>query len=852
MRRAAVIIVFIWASIFTGLASFAQTTKVMGRVLDAFTGEPIPFCGVYFKDSQVGVSTGDDGAFTLTTRDQSKTTVCAHILGYNHQEILIKPGIFSDIIFFLTPTENNLSEAIVKADDSKARRLLKNIEENRHRNSPEKRSDYECDVYSRMELDLSHPREQLQGKFLKRNWGFVFDYIDTSEVSGVPYLPMMISECVAKRYHTKNPVVDREDIISSRLSGADPSGSILSQFTGSQHMRADFYKQFVNVLNVEIPSPTNNAGLLFYDYYIVDSLQLNGRNTYLVRYHPKPAISTPAFDGEMYVDTKTWGLKHVRARLLRGQNMNWLRDMVLESTYETVDDSTWFYKSASLYADFSILAAVDSSKLISLIGRRNIEFSNPVFENVVSDSGKQIVTVDKEAGYKNEAYWDSVRPYALTQKERNIYKMVDKVQETDIYKTMYDIVSMVLNGYYDVGNVGFGNVLKFVSYNKLEGHRFRFGMHTSPAWNKTHRFKGFVAYGLKDKQFKGGFSWEYLISKEPTRKLTLDAHYDVTQLGRGQGIFNDLNFLSSIFGGGQSSKPIAIAEASALYEHEFNGNFNTAWQAMFRSYYPNPLVPMCLVEGNQDVKNIYEATANAHFRFSRDETVVRGHFVKTYADTDFPIFTVGLFGGVSSVNQSNGKSSGWKGFFQPELSMDWDLRLPPVGVSKIHFNAGTIIGSVPYTMLHLHEGNGTFLLDQTSFSTMEFFEFASDSWVTLMWEHDFKGFFLGKIPYVKKLQLRELFIFRGTWGYLSKRNDARATTNEDGTRTLENPDAAGSVYFPEGMKSMGNVPYIECGFGITNIFRLLRFDFIWRCTHRDEPRQNPHNFMVNFGIDLTF
>lgn len=851
MRRAALITALLLASI----AAFSQTTKVMGRVLDAFTGEPVPFCGVYFKDSQTGVSTGDDGAFTLTTRDASKTCVCAHMLGYRPQEINIKPGVFSEILFFLTPEENRLSEVVVKADDSKARRLLKNIEANRRRNSPELRSDYECDVYTRMELDLSHPQEYLKGKFLKKNWAFVFDYIDTSEVSGVPYLPVAISESTGKRFHTVSPSVDRETLSSSRLSGADPSGSLLSQFTGSIHLKANFYKQYVNVFNVEIPSPTSSNGLLYYNYYIIDSMQVDGRNTYLVRYHPKPAISTPAFDGEMYVDTGTWALKSIRARMVRGQNMNWVRDLVMETSFERVGDSTWFYKSASLYADFSVVAAMDSTKLLSLIGRRNILYSNPRFEGVVSDDSRPITTMEEGYQSRDEAYWDSVRPYELTRKEKNIYKMVDKIQETDIYKTMYDVVSMLLNGYYDVGRVGFGHVLKFVSYNKLEGHRFRFGMHTSPDWSKTHRLTGFVAYGLKDRQFKGGASWEYLISKEPTRKLTLDAHYDVTQLGRGKGIFNDANFLSSIFGGGQSSKPIAIAEASALYEHEFNGNFNSAWQTMFRSYIPNvDLVPMRMVAGGQGVRNIYEASANAQLRFSRDETVIRGHFIKTYADTDFPVFTVGLFGGVSAVNPKNGRSNGWKGFFQPELSIDWKLRLPPAGVTDIHFNMGTIVGSVPYTMLHLHEGNGTFLLDKTSFSTMDFFEFASDSWASLLIEHDFRGFFLGKIPYVKKLQLREVFIFRGTWGYLSNRNDARVNpdTNGNGTRTLVNPDAAGIVYFPDGMKSMGKIPYIECGFGITNIFRLFRVDFVWRCTHRDEPRQNPRNFTVNFGIDLTF
>lgn len=176
------------------------------------------------------------------------------------------------------------------------------------------------------------------------------------------------------------------------------------------------------------------------------------------------------------------------------------------------------------------------------------------------------------------------------------------------------------------------------------------------------------------------------------------------------------------------------------------------------------------------------------------------------------------------------------GYFRPELSLDWKIQLPPVGMTTLHANVGTIVGKVPYHLLHIHEGNGTLLLDKTSFSTMDFFEFASDSWATVLIDHNFYGFFLGKIPLLKKLQLREAITCRATWGYLSDKNGK---------------DQA-MLMFPEGMRPIGKIPYVEAGFAITNILRLFRVDFIWRCTHRDDPRPNPRNFVVNVGIELKF
>ena len=49
--------------------------------------------------------------------------------------------------------------------------------------------------------------------------------------------------------------------------------------------------------------------------------------------------------------------------------------------------------------------------------------------------------------------------------------------------------------------------------------------------------------------------------------------------------------------------------------------------------------------------------------------------------------------------------------------------------------------------------------------------------------------------------------------------------------------------------TIGLVPYVEAGVGISNIFRIVRVDWFWRLTHRDEGMRN-HAFTI--GIDLNF
>lgn len=804
-----------------------QTTKVRGKVVDVDSGEPIPFAGVFFKGTTTGQSADIDGNFSLETRDPGVNTVVCQLLGYSTLEVEIKNGSFTEVTFRMKLLENELTGSFVKADNRKVRALLANIDRNRERNNPEARPQYRCDIYNKMELDLSHAKEQLKGKRFIKEFGFIFDYIDTSVVSGVPYLPIMISESVAERYHSSSPELNREKILANQISGINKDNNLLSQFTGSMHLRANFYQDFINAMGVNFPSPIQKSGLLYYNYFIIDSLQIDGRKTYQVRYHPKQVISSPTFDGEMMIDAEDFAIRSIHAKMVRGGNVNWLRDIVLDSEYERLADSTWFYKTDKLYADFSI-ALTDSSKIMSFLGNRLISYSNPDFSTEVAlDAGAGPVKVDPDANYKDEAFWDDVRPYKLSEKEKDIYKMVEAIKDQPLYDDIYTTVYTLATGYLDIGPIGIGPYLKLVSFNDLEGFRPQIGIHTSKDLSRVFRWTLYGAYGTKDKQLKGGLTYEHLFSREPTRKLTLDAHYDVFQLGKGKSNFTSGNIISSLWKGPQKLSP--MTSFSALYEHEFSQSVNASAELHLKRHYSNAFVPMFDWNGNA-IESAASNEAHLQFRFSKDETVNRGHFIKTYIHTYYPIWTIDLTGSVPGLRPGD------TGFFKPEVSFDYKLRVPPLGMTRIHFNAGAVLGQVPYPFLHIHQGNVTGLLDISSFSCMDFFEFASDSWMTLFLDHNFHGFFFGKIPLLRKLQLREIFILKAAWGGLSDKNNGTA------------PEYGALMQFPEGMRAMDK-PYVEAGFGISNILRLFRVDFMWRLTHRDTARRD---FVTAFGLDLRF
>lgn len=841
MRRFAVILVMLMAALQLG----AQTTKVSGTVCDAETGEPIPFAGIYFKDTTIGLTADIDGKFIIQTRNPNAKVLVCQLLGYETQEQKIKHGAFTQVDFRLKLSDNQLPGAFVKADNRRIRRLLANIDAHRIYNDPDQRPAFQCRVYNKMELDLSHPKEVFTNKRLQKDFGFIFNYMDTSVVSGVPYLPVMISESVVERRHTSNPTVDNEIITANRISGVNPDANMLSQFTGSMHLQVNFYRPFINTFNVEFPSPIQRNGLLFYNYYIIDSLNVDSRKTYLVRYHPKPGISSPAFDGEMHIDAEEFAVKHITAKMVRGGNVNWLRDIVLETDYQRLPDSTWFYGQDKMYADFSI-ALGDSTRMMSVIGNRQLNYSNLDFSPMPPlDPGDGKVKVTEEANHKDEQFWQEERPYELTAKEQGVYDMVDRIQKEDLYKIAYKTIYTLVTGFYDIGPVGIG-IGQLYSRNELDGSKVRLSFHTSKELSKKFRATAAVSYSFKqnpnDSQIKGSLTYEHLFKKEPQRKLTLDARYDVFQLGKGQSNLTSDNFFTSIWG--KQSKLLPMTNFSARYEHEFSMNFNTDAQIGLQRYFSNRFVPMIDWNGNQ-IPSVAVNQLKFQARFSWEETVNRGYYTKSYIHSDYPIVMLNLEGSVPGLGRQNEL-----GYFRPSMEVYWKFRIPPLGMSEIDLNAGTIVGKVPWMMLQMYPGNATNIQDKTAFSCMEYFEFGSDTWATLFWYHCFNGFFLGKIPLVSKLQLREEFSLKMAYGTLRDHNNG--TDSKFGAM----------MQFPYGMKPLGNVPYIEIGAGLSNIFRILRVDFVWRLTHREVEGIGPDGapaivparrlWTVNVGAEFRF
>lgn len=816
------------------LALHGQSTRIRGQVTDAVSSEPIPFAGVTFAGTTIGVSTDMDGTYMLESRDTS-SVLTVFILGYEPQKIKINKGAFNQIDVKLKPLPHSIDVVMVNFDDNPAHKLLKEIIRNRPKNNPEEWDGYSCKTYTKIEVDLTNIKPEFRNKKMQKNFGFVFDNIDTSLITGKPYLPVAITESISRYYHRKSPSVTKEVLEAVRISGIEEDYS-MAQFTGQLHSNVNFYDNYIDIFGINFASPISSQGLAFYKYFLVDSMQVEGSKIYKMRFHPK-GYSTPVLDGEINIDSATYAIYSAQATMPKSTNINWIRHLVLNVNYKQLPSGRWFKERDQLFADMSITRS-DSTKMVSILGHRDIHFSEVVEDVDLENSVRKLdnnVVFNEEVLVNDPDYWIKVRPYELSEREQNIYNMVDSIKSVPLYDNLYRVANAFLGGYYEFDKIGLGPYYKLISFNQLEGARFQLGFRTSSDWNKKVRFSGYGAYGTKDNDWKGGASVELSFSRQPTRQLSLAYSHDAEQLGLGLNAFTQGNILNSILSRGNTKRLSMLNKIDLEYEHEWSSRFTNILKAESRNIKSSPYVEFITPQGVPQA-SVNSVSATITSRLSFNELVSRRWFDKRSLGSRYPIISFSATLGLKDVLPND------YGYYKFQTSMNYRFKIPPMGYSTMFLNGGTLTNKVPYPLLKLFEGNGTYFYDKYAFSCMNFYEFAADTWVTLFYEHHFNGFFLGKIPLMKRLKWREVFVLKGAYGTLRTENNG----------SLPNTEAY--LLFPSGMSTL-NKPYAEVGLGVENILKILRFDAIWRVTHRTrmlENAPNNQNFAINFSINIRF
>ena len=801
--------------------SIAQKTIVSGKVTDAKTGETLPFVNIVFKDSKVGTSTDIDGNYKIETYYATDSLI-ASFIGFKPSVKKVKEDEDQTINFALESGDVQIQEVVVKYEGNPAHDILKRVKRNKAANNREKYDSYNYEVYNKVEFDINNLTEEFKNKKVFKNFQFVFDYTDTS--GGKEYLPMFMTESLSDFYYRREPKSEKEYIKASQISGT--SNESITQFMGDMYQKVNIYENYIDVFGKSFVSPIADFGLIYYRYYLMDSVVIDGNYCYEIKFVPKLA-QEPVFNGTMWINDTTYAVKKIEGGIAKEANINFVNGFEVKQEYENIEGKYWMLKKDELVVDFQL-----GEKVMGLFGRKSTSYKNIEVNIPKSDTlydGLSNVVVLDAANSREPDYWQSARHDTLSENQKGIYEMVDSVKNVPAFRTFVDLVKLLFTGYKEVGNFEIGPYFKLYSFNPVEGNRFRLGGRTSNQFSTRLMLFGYAAYGTRDERFKYNGGFRYRIKKNPRQYAGFQYTRDVEQLGISQNAFSQDNILSSFLRRNPNDKLTDVEEFEFTYEREWIPGLSNTLFVTKRGM--SPLGSLDYIReipagsGQFTNDNLLNTSEISLFtRFAYKEKFVEGEFERISLGSKYPIVELQAGFGFKDV------LDGDYDYQKFELAISDNVKLGIYGQTEFRLTAGKYFGTLPYTLLEIHNGNESYFYDKQAFNLMNFFEFISDEYASVMLTHHFDGFFLNKMPLLRKLKWREVATFSAVVGNLS---DANKTELILPSNSFELTD-----------------PYGEFGVGIENIFKLIRIDAMWRLNYLDNP--NIAKFGLRASFELSF
>lgn len=808
--------------------SVLAQTKVSGVVYDEFN-QPMPYASVAFKGTTIGMVTNENGKFYLESKDNNLTLIVSFI-GYRPQERVLTVGGNYDLKFILESENTIETITIIGGKQSKKNNpaidILRKIWERKRKNGLYMYDQYKIDKYEKIQFDLNNIDSAFTQKKIFKGMEFIFEQVDTSNITGKTYLPIFINEALSEVYGDNKINKQKEILTANKTSGFSGNQQILA-FIKDLYNEYDVYNNFITIFDKSFHSPISRFGIDIYNYVLADSAYIDNKWCYNIVYYPRRKGEL-TFKGDFWVNDSTFAIKKINMAVTQSANINWVKEIYIEQDFEVVNDSVFLLSRDHFMSDFAFRKK-DESK--GVYGRRTTIYQNHVFnQEKPKDFYKEEVNYYDDAIYhRDDDFWNDNRFESLSRDERGVYKMLDTLQTVKQFRRMYDLVATLGSGYYQMGNFDYGPIFSSFGYNDVEGVRLRAGGRTYFGQNDLWRLEGYTAYGFRDNKFKYGISGKWLIDTKNRLIISGGNRRDIEQIGASLTTTNDVlgrSFASSaVFASGDNSKLTNVNLSNIMLEIEpvKHLTFKTAFSyRTLESASPSTFS----LDYYDDEGNVQSKVTQSEINFMVDYTP--------------GIKTIG-YGVERSIVDNNyariylSYSQGLKGVFDSDFNYEkvqlyykQPIVIGLFGRLFVTTEIGKTFGEIPLGLMSVVPGNQSYFLIPSNFNLLNYYEFITDEYATLQLEHHFNGKLFSRVPYFRDLNLREIVGVKAGVGTISDENRAI--------------NASGITYLAP------TKPYWEYNVGVGNIFKVMRIDFAWRGSYRDTPGANKWGVKVEFGF----
>ena len=724
----------------------------------------------------------------------------------------------------ITLLEENISlnEVVISSNENPANRIVRAAIDVR-KAQLEKINAYSADFYSKGIIRLKDAPK----KFLGQEIGDMDGVLDSTR-SGILYL----SETVSKINYEK-PDKLYEKIIASKVSG-DSNGF---SFNNASDVDYNFYNNTIQ-MDSEIVSPIADYAFNYYRYKLEGVFYDNGgRLINKIKVIPRRE-NDRVFSGVVYIVEDQWGFYGLELSVTGKQIQSPAIDLITFKQNASYDEESdfWVVRSQTISFEFGFLGFNGNGSFVANYSNYKL---NPDFEKIVFTN--EVLAFEPEANKKDSTYWNTLRPVPLTKEEFKDYIKKDSLQTLYNSKTYLDSI--------DAGNnkFKFGNLISGYTYeNSFEDKEFSIssplaglnfntvqGFNANVDVNYTKRydeFKNFLAienqvnYSFDTETLRGTLGFRYKFNNINDLNIGFSTGIKVQQFNAQEPISNLINEASSLFFEDNYMKLFENRFVKINYGQElFNGfRFGTALSFENRrgllnstdyitinhddkSYTSNnPLDPLNFDSAPFENHNILKFKFNGAFRFGQKYLSFPGS--KYNLNTPkYPKLNFSYEKGFSATKSDYN-------YDHLSVNLSQNFSLENKGNFSYNVSGGTFFGASNLAFMDFKHINGNLThvsLDNrylSSFKNVGYYDFSTTKkYLEYHLEHDFKGYILGKIPLINKLNYN---LIVGVHGFSSK----------------------------------DQKPYQEFSLGINNIgwkkYRFLRVDYV----------RSYHSGFVNDGV----
>ncbi|MDE3142762.1 MAG: carboxypeptidase-like regulatory domain-containing protein [Bacteroidota bacterium] len=820
---------------------FSQSRYVIsGKVTEGVTGMPLQNATIHLIGSNYYFITKTNGSFNFTTAFWHDSLEISTI-GFSTFFLQLQHGQTENIKVVMKSKVDVLQEVVVGISKKPGKSFMEKVIEHKENNNPSRFRSYSYQRYTRNELDIDNidfqksKRNGLKSMMLKTYAG-----IDSSAKNDKE-LPIYFTERLANNYHSVSPDIDRENIIAKKNLGlkTDEILSKLDRF----YFNLNIYDQWIPVFDQTYVSPLNDKAFNYYNYFQGDTLIENGDTIQQIRFTPIRSYDR-AFNGYMWINTKTFALETVNMHLSKNANRNFVSDIRYIEDYKQIYDSStdkWVYMPFKFSSEVKFESGLELLGLPVPESKSSVKFfikNTTVTDKIklnISDPtaviGSQINKEQTTDWDKPESFWSQNRSDSLTIHEKNIYRMIDTLKQNKLFQRDVQLVAFAGSGYLDAGNrLRFGPYTSFISRNPIEGWRFRIGFWTMPGISKKMNLFGYGAYGTKDQQLKGMLGIKYVWNNVHFTKTTISYASDYDFIIDQKGELDKDNIINTSLRKNIPYTRMYIDQAILKHEQYLTQNFSAIGSLSYKVL--NPIFDFKYRPINSEIDNIFDTVFQKKLPVTEASVGIRYAHNERTTILNYDNIKLGTFSPILTANFSYGIEQGKSQFeFQKiDIGIEQRLRLPPKSILYYKIEAGKIFGTLPYLLLNIPAGNEYYVSSKYQFNAMSPYEFASDRYISLHTRLNLGGTIFDKIPFLQKLGWRERLSFNAYWGDMTNLN----------------------IEYNKGsnFNLIGKSPYMESGIGIENIFHIMSIEYYRRLNYLNNPYARKDG--VYLGLTLTF